>query len=271
VRKTFFALFFLAVSIPYSFEWGWNTILNPEYLEKPFVFRALVPTMASMFSNREMAVNVIVLLFCIGLGWVMSELVDLKWRRILWNELAIIVSFSATLLILDRYKKVYDVPSVFFFALLLLLWAKKKYLLSIPVFALACLNRETAVLIIPVLFLIGRSWKYAIVQVVIFVAIRAMLVWVYGDAPGQEFFIRPMQSLAVHMDNILATLAIVAVGLGAYLLVLLKWRRGYYGVSVFVALLFPALCLVYIVFGYPFEVRVFGEVMPILFMGAFLR
>jgi hypothetical protein len=110
-----------------------------------------------------------------------------------------------------------------------------------------------------------------LIQIAVFTLVRVMLLWVYGDAPGQEFYIRPMQNLAIHMDNILATLVIVAVGIGAYLLVLLKWRRGYYGVSVFVALLFPALCLVYIVFGYPFEVRVFGEVMPILFMGAFLR
>jgi hypothetical protein len=269
MRKTFFALFFLAVSVPYSFSWG-TPVLNSHYYEKPFVFRALVPTFATMFPNVDLAASVIILGFCVGLGLVMVEIVDAKWRVNSWNEFAISVSFLTSILVMEVYKEIYDIPSAFFFSLLLLLWIKEKYALSIPVFVLACINKETAVLIIPVLFIIGRSWKHLTIQVFTFILVKVMISWSLSDYPGQDFYFRPVENIVFHYENLLITIGMIAFGIYAFLSTY-KHKSNHYGLTVFVTLLFPAFILVYIVFGNPFEVRVFGEVMPILFMGAFLR
>jgi hypothetical protein len=139
------------------------------------------------------------------------------------------------------------------------------------VFALACLNKETAILIIPVLFIIKRRWAIHVYQIVIFSGIRYILVQVFSSYDGNMVWIRPMENYFIHLEQYGKSMAIILITL--YILF-----RFFKNISlirreivVFVVILFPILLAEYAIVGYPFETRLFAEVAPLLFMGAILK
>jgi hypothetical protein len=272
MRKTLFSLAFLLVSFDYTTTWYQ---IYPDEIQKPFIYRQLIPTLTSLLPLGEvMSLVVIEILICIATGLLMLYAYEKMWKVSGANDVLLLFCFYLVVTVLNfsfPWKKSYDAPTAFFFLLMFILWREKKYALSIPVFALACLNRETAILIVPVLFLMRRRWALHIYQVVIFIGIRYILVQVFSDYDGTAVWIRPIENFLMHMENIGKTLLMVLVA--GFIL-----YRFYKNVSllkrdvvIFVVLLFPILLAEYIIVGYPFEIRVFAEVSPLLLMGAFLR
>ena len=130
------------------------------YIEKPFVYRCLLPLLAN---NNGIGILVLVSLSCSRLILAMLYVYEKYWEQSLRNDIAFIVIYFIITLILTRFSNYYDFPSTFFFLLLFILFNEKKYFFSAIVFILACLNRETAIILVPVLLLISRKISLAVV------------------------------------------------------------------------------------------------------------
>ena len=265
MRKIFFTFVFALLSASYSFTWHPSyTLSSPYYTDKPFVYRALVPALSG---STGLSIEVIVLLFCIALGMTMLAIYEKHWRQSFWNDILLIVSFSTTVLVLELYKKTYDIPTAFFFTLIIHLWMEKKYLLSIPVFILSCLNRETTAILIPVFIVLHRNALVAVAYSVSWGFVKFIMVIAFGDSGGRTVYIRPLNNIISYISNPYWSIILIATTAILLILFLMNKPKTFN----YILLLFPILLGMHVIAGAPFEIRVFAEIMPILFMGAFLK
>ena len=271
MRKIFFATAFALLSASYSFRWGsnreaWGAVSNPfkwEYETKPFVYRALVPTVSDIFN---ISVEYIVLIFCVGLGLVMLGLRDKYWGKSLRNDIALVLAFSLVISSVEYYKKIYDIPTAFFFTLLIYLWSEKKYLISMPVFLLSSLNRETTAILIPVFLILHRDIFTTFAYSVSWGFARFVTTTAYADNAGNSIYIRPLENAMNYLESPVGLLVLITVATAILIMFFSNKPKS----SGYVSLLFPVLLGMHVVAGAPFETRVFAEIMPVLFMGAFL-
>ena len=236
------------------------------YTYKPFVFRALIPALGGDFSGALAITSVFPMLLSIAMIYAYNK----YWEQSLWNDVALVVSFAIITIILTRYSNYYDFASTFFFLVVLLLWIEKKYRILPFIFILASLNRETIILIIPILFIIRRRWDI-LLYVVLYFCVKAMLSFAFSDAPGQTIYIQPVLNFLLHVKYYWATIILIVTGWGTVMLFIYNVQFMRKEFAIFVLLLLPMLSVVYFVAGYAFEIRVFGEVLPLLLMGAFMK
>jgi len=237
------------------------------YTQKPFICRCLLPLLA----HDAIGILVLVSLFCSGLILAMLYLYEKYWIQSLRNDAAFIIIYFLITLFLTAFSNYYDFPSAFFFLILFILFENKKYLISIPVFILACLNRETTIFLVPVLLVMSRKFSLAVLFAAIFFAVRHSVVYAFRDASGELSYINLPANFAIHARNYLTTIVMVLVGLGLVVLVIVNSRYLPVNVLIFIGTVLPALLAVYIVFGCPAEIRVFAEAMPLWFMSALMK
>ncbi len=238
------------------------------YIERPFVYRCLLPLLAN---GSIVGILILISLFCSGLTVAMMYLYEKYWSLSLRNDIAFITAYFLLVIFLTRFSNYYDFPSAFFFLILFILIENKKYLLSVPVFILACLNRETAIILIPVLFVMSRKISFAVLLTGIFFAIRIMVVYAFGDASGQPAYNNLLSNIILHSRSYLTTIVMVLVALEFILLVIANSPYLPTNMLIYLGIVLPALLGVYMMFGVPTEVRVFSEVMPILFLAALMQ
>jgi hypothetical protein len=147
---------------------------------------------------------------------------------------------------------------------------EEKYRIIPFVFILATLNRETIIFIIPVLFFVRKRWD-VLLYVIIYVAVKYMLSFVFSDSDGQGAYIQPVLNFLLHVKYYWATIILVFGGWTIFLLFVYNVQFMRKEFAIFVLLLLPVFVAIYGVVGYAFEIRVFAEIMPILFMGAFMK
>lgn len=253
-----------------SFQYAWG-VLDGQlkenlFVSKPYVYRQLVPILAS-FSPLDFVTStaMISFAFCIGVVAIMFYIYKENYKENISNDIMFILAFSAVIAFSSKCAAYYDMASAFFFTLLLVLWSKEKYRLSIPVFALACINRETSVLLIPFFFIIYRKINLSLIMVAIFFTIRQAIVWAFSSADGQAMYIAPIENIKGHADHIFPTIILILIAISVLTAVFRKKKN-----VPFIFILFPCFFVVYIVLGYPFETRVFIEVTPVMFLSAFL-
>ncbi len=265
-------IFLFAVCSILSFEYiGILSNLPKEYwlhyTQKPFIFRCLIPLLA----RDGVGILVLVSLFCSGLILVMLYVYGKYWIQSLRNDVAFITVYFLITMFLTKFSNYYDFPSAFFFLLLFILFDNKKYLVSIPVFILACLNRETTILLIPVLLLMSRKFSLAILFVAIFLAVRLLVIYAFSDASGEAVYNNLLDNLARHADRYIDTIIMVVAGLGLVVLVIVNSPYLPTNILIFIGIVLPALVGVYLVVGVRTEIRVFAEVMPLFFMSALMK
>jgi len=162
---------------------------------------------------------------------------------------------------------IYDFTQLLFFSLGILLLYEQKWSLFYPVYILACINKETSILL-PFLFLCWKGMEifrksnvlHFTVQVVIGFGIYFLISYIFRNNPGG--------SMEWHLERNLklsfSTLAWVRLSVLVVLIVLSVWsfsnasvflRRG------FLATLAPLLVLT-LFFGYIDELRDYYEALP---------
>lgn len=172
-----------------------------------------------------------------------------------------------------RYSYAYDVPGVALFALGVYAVLRGNLVLLYPAFALACLNRETALFLVPLLLLYRwpgrrseqlRLGAHALALAAIWLALKLALWRLYGgnplegsDAPGGIFVWQAGRNLANLLDPIYWPNLASALGF-LWLVVLLGWRhlppalkRGLW--------IAPLWLIGMLMVGRVTEVRIFGE------------
>jgi hypothetical protein len=169
--------------------------------------------------------------------------------------------------------KIYDLVTAAIFALSLGLLAREKFLAYFFVFVIGCLNRETMILMtaVYVLHFHGQpGWRAgAIYQLVVFVIIRIALMVHFAGAPGGAFWFRPVENIEWFMQFPWVSLVHWAALALVTWLCIRQWYRKPLLLRNAFTVLAPSLVMLYLVFGWAFEVRVFAEVYPVAFALAF--
>ena len=170
----------------------------------------------------------------------------------------------------------YDIPSVFFFTLGLILIYRKNWFMYYPVFILATFNRETTIFltfvywattieknrIIPVFY-------HAILQVIIWLLIKKYLAVLYTNNPGPGYFIN-----FFHVNWEMITNPVNAIRIGSNFCFIWIAVISHFKLitDMFIKrsliVIFPFLFGMFIV-GNFLEMRIYGEMIPIV-LSAFL-
>ncbi|OHV87040.1 hypothetical protein ORS3428_07730 [Mesorhizobium sp. ORS 3428] len=187
------------------------------------------------------------------------------------------------------FRYVYDLPSAVFMLALVLCLARfvqtlrTAWLMAyLGVFALATVNRETAMFMVPAF--VAASWgvverrtlaKALAAQVIIFIALQAAIRWFipgmpnpYASVPGTNYEIHLTDNLSLFTNPLYLLTYFARFGAGLYLPILLLHRY-----------LDPVLKRTLLWFGVPFlvstvlfgrlvEHRVVIEIVPLLWLGA---
>jgi hypothetical protein len=179
----------------------------------------------------------------------------------------------AFMVVFFYFCKVHDLATAMFFAFGLGLMAREKLDAYFAIFAFASANRETSFLLAVVfaVYFLGRmGWKGYVLsmgyQVFLYGAVRVCLLVIFADHPGVTMNIRPIENVMIFLRTpVLASIHWGLFGLVVWACVR-RWREHPYFVRVAFVVLLPALLGMYLVVGWPYEIRVFAEAWPVVWM-----
>jgi hypothetical protein len=220
------------------------------------------------------------LLSLVGFVFAFRYLVTAFWPASVLSDMLTVFAIVGLLPLMATFsRQMYDFATLFFFTLELALLARRQWKWFLAVFPLACLNRETTFLLSLVFAvhyypLVERQFlvKMLAVQALIFVIIRAPLLWLFKDNPGNavEVFLPVQlyvlsQILAFSPIGLLALLFVLC-GFVILFLMLYRWNDKPPFLREAALVTIPLLVVSYLVFGLPFEIRVFYEAFPVVFV-----
>jgi hypothetical protein len=229
------------------------------------------------FVGVPSGVSLVLVMTLSGVGFYLAlrklalEFVDLSERQ----ELGILVGVIGSMLLLCQWRTPYDLMTAFLFTLAFYyiytieVW---KYLL---VFTLACINRETAFLLILISVVVWSGllkykpyrlelWNGWLVQIGIFVLTTLIIRIRFADYPGLPLWINPVeniQQMASHPYEFIFGVFFVS-GMMAWMF--RKPQPAFLKMSFII--LTPALLIMWVVCGQWSEIRVWWEVMPVVIL-----
>ena len=165
----------------------------------------------------------------------------------------------------------FDIPSVFFFTIGIILIYRKNWFLYYPVFIIATLNRETTIFLIFIFFITTikknnmiHTFFHCFLQVMIWLLIKKVLGILYADNPGPGYFINflimNLKTLShpVNMIRVASSFCFV----WAVVIFYFKFISDKF-VKKSLAVLFPFFCGMFVV-GNILELRIYGEMIPVV-------
>jgi len=244
-------------------------------LMKPFVYRQLPMVLARLLEliGVRIDLGIVLVMTSAGVGfyYALRELAFLFYKQNDKIEIAIIALVCIGLILFGDYRKPYDLFTAWLFTLAFLYLAQARYGEFVIVFALACLNRETAFLLIvfTAVIMVLRGTKedtirMLFIQSSIFGIIQIQLHFMFRDNAGSSALIEPIKNMAEFVVHPFITMLHLSI-LALVLWVACKdWIYKPRFLRLALITLSPPLMLMYLVFGQAFEVRVFWEVYPII-------
>lgn len=191
------------------------------------------------------------------------------------NNLA---SLVALLLIVQGFVfgYIYDFSALLLMTLSYGLLVRKNLLAYVLLFPLVTLNKETSILLILVYWLHFHTmedkrtfYTYLAAQIGTFVIIKIALYWAFRDNLGDSFeFHLPehfIEYQRIFREFPLLIIYYFVIMIGPSLLMAYRWEEK----PLFLQnalLTFGPLFFLYLLFGFPFELRVFYEIYPIVFL-----
>lgn len=242
---------------------------------RPFVYRVLVPILARMLSKitpltAVQAMVIVLILFSVILYYSLKYL----YETFAHDGRGSVVSFIGCLalfVILIQESKVYDVPTAAFFALCLALLARRKFILFYILFLFASLNRETTFLLSAFFVfyyfqgpISKRHWFLgAAYQALVYVLIRVLIISYFADLPGAIFVSSLQYSLRVYAVHYFLTSAYLICLIWILYLTVRRWHQKPSFLRVAFLVIFPIQVLLHFLLGWPYELRVYAESVPI--------
>lgn len=169
--------------------------------------------------------------------------------------------------------KVYDLATAMFFALGLGLMVRRQWSDYFLIFVLGALNRETMVLMAGVFAVYGFRrmrglfWMVTMgYQVYLFVALRVCLMVIFAEAPGAAFWFRLQENVAFMMEFPWLSVVHWAIFGWVFWICARKWHAAHPVLRDGLVVLTSVLMGFYFLFGWFFEVRVFAEVFPVIWV-----
>lgn len=243
---------------------------------KPYVYRVLAPIiiriLAGVTNTSPFLMTILIMyLSLIGFSMSMSALVRTfipsQYFRI-WGILAPIglVPF------LFEQRHIYDFPTLFLFTLALYYLAKNDFPKYLLVFVFATLSKETSLFL--VIFFIMQFSKIerkrflpiVFIQIIIYLLIRLSLIMLFRNNLGEllEFHLYEHVSAYIHnpISSIVLFCAIVVI---ISISIFALDNKANFVRNSLIAIGCPTLCL-YFFFGVPFEIRIFLETYPSIYL-----
>lgn len=267
-----------------SFLWSYIYYADGLWAEdytRPFVYRQLVPLLARGIEFLGVPGNIalIVVMTLSGVGFYLSLRI-LAIQFYTWSDrqdIYLLAGTLASMLVLGIFRKPYDLMTACLVSLFLYYFWTGQKVKHLIVFALACLNRETAILLVLfyVVFLLTllkyKSVRWEIVgmsvlQGVIYLLITLGIRYVFVTTEGSSAWIEPAENILkfanqpyrfmLHLYGLLGLLWWMSRG----------WERKPYYLRYAFGLFAPLLLIMYVVFGQAFEIRVFWEIAPLVIL-----
>jgi hypothetical protein len=273
-----------AIYAVYTYDLQWNEPnlslheMTTGTAHKPFVYRVLVPgiiNFARFLIPLPAQFYASLLIYCslFGFAFSMYHLAGFFWESPSTSRLVALTSMPALLPLMLHFQHIYDIPNLFLFTLSIGAIIKQRWSYFLPIFILNCLSKETA-LLLPVIFMAyfhdnmdRRLYiKLTAAQLAIYAVIRFILLYAFRDNPGTILTFRLWEQL-----NFVINMPIVATGqflygLLMFLLAAWQWKTKPIFLRRSALAITPLMLLLFLFFGYPFEIRVFYEVLPILIL-----
>lgn len=144
------------------------------------------------------------------------------------------------------------------------------FVIYLCVFVVATLNRETTILV-TVIFavcLFGRlPWKiwrwWIALQVIVFGVIQMAIRVHYADAPGSSIWLRPVENTQLYAEHPIHAWIDASIFAVLGLLIFRNWRHKPIFLRTAFLVSAPLFVTLFIVAGYAFEYRTFGEIFPL--------
>lgn len=186
------------------------------------------------------------------------------WRRDL-VPLAAVLCLPAFFAVGSHF--LYDLATLVFFALGLVLIERRRFALLYPLLVLAMLNKETAGLLVAVFAvrwrgaMPRRAWlAHTAALAAAGGAVRVLLLWTFRESPGGPFLWNARKNLLLFERNGLDVPTLVLLG-ALLLAVAVRWRREHPLLKAALVAL-PPLVAAYALVGIYGEIRVFYEIVP---------
>ena len=240
---------------------------------RPFVYRQFVPLGGQLISRLahitvDQGVVTVILMCAVAFAYSLKFLYH-SFHPEQRAERFVLTGVCVLFLLIAYPKHTYDVPTAFFFTLAFALFERRKLKAYVWLFPWICLNRETAFLL-PLLFAVHffhrldrRSfWFYLCYQVGMFVAIRLALILIFADAPGSNFYFRPLENFEMYKTALVTTNFLLLLGIAVLALVRVKWSSAPALARTAFLIFGPMLVILYVFLGVSFEIRVFVELLP---------
>lgn len=246
---------------------------------RPFVYRTLVPTLAHLieFVGVPSGISLVIIMTLSGVGFYLAlrklalEFSDLTS----WQELGLVVGVLVSMFLFGQYRHPYDMMTAFLFTLGFYYIYNVEVWKYLVVFTLACVNRETAFLLIPIsimswhggflfYYMHKKIWVVWLASVGIFGITTYTIRQHFSSYPGFTLLIDPagnIQQLASHPYEFILGIAFVS-GLMAWMF--RKPQPSFLKLSF--AILAPILIVMWIVCGQWDEIRVMWEISPIVIL-----
>lgn len=253
----------------------WAGMQINEFRFRPFVYRMLVPELVDILMRigipKGTSYVIIISLAFVGFLFAFRTLYKEITGRNGW-DVSYVASWGLILLIW-AYCKPYDIMTVFLMTLSYLFIWKQKHLYLVLLFPILCLNRETAFLIIVLCAVwFWRKMKLSewmmmlLYQITVFSITQTLIHAHYRNYPGYDFHLQLTDNLTIFIQSPVLTIATI-VGISILLGIIVgNWKRRSSFLKWSFLILFPLQFVLYLLFGNGYELRVFAEVYPILFL-----
>lgn len=158
-----------------------------------------------------------------------------------------------------------------FFTLAMAFLVKKRYNAFYALFPIATLNRETTILL-TIFFVIYEykrmpriHWLLGIMyQVIAYVSIRALTLWVYRDRAGTLIWLTFDQIIQSYLSQPVLVSVLLLLTFTWLFFVFHGWSNKPKFLRYAFLCIFPLQVLLHLLFGLPFEIRVFVESVPVI-------
>jgi hypothetical protein len=271
----------------YQFYYVWLAWKGFSYLElvaysledRPYVYRLLIPVLSRALEGLTgiHAVYCMIFLFvlsAIGLFYALRYLYTAFLEDHSYASIVSFVGCEITFLLILLGVKVYDIATAMFFALSLGLLARGKYIPYYLLFAIASLNRDTTFLLTLffIVYFLNRmprpQYFFGVLyQIFAYIAVKASVMSVYAEVPGELFFFNPIGVIKGYGDQpewfaiLILSFFVVLLGMALYQ----RNDKPKFLRAAFMTI-FPAQLVLHVFLGYPYEIRVFAEMMPVLLL-----
>jgi hypothetical protein len=171
------------------------------------------------------------------------------------------------------YNYLYDIPTLFFFALLLALMARRQWIPFLVVFPFACWNKETTILLTMVFALVFWERREAIgrknygllllAQILMYAVVRILLAVRFWNNPGglgeYHFIDHTLTRILFQLYSFTTVFIVLAV----LLLLAYRWAEKPRFLKISLSMAVPLLFLATF-FGFLDEYRAFYELYPVV-------